>query len=304
MPELPDIELYLHALNSRIVGQPLERVVVRSPSLLRTFEPAVESAEGRNIASVTRIGKRILWRFLDAGDHAASSEDLYFVFHLMIAGRFHCRGAGAMPKSKGQLAAFQFPGFTLLLTEASQQKRATLHVVMGDAALAPFTRGGVDVRDCSRATFDEGLDRKNRTIKRALTDPTLFDGIGNAYSDEILHAARISPVKWTSRLDDNERQQLFDAARKTLDTWAALLIRQAGDRFPEKVTAFRPEMAVHGRFGQPCPVCGAAIQRIVYAANECNYCAVCQNAGKMLADRSLSRLLKGDWPKTLEEWES
>ena len=295
MPELPDIELYLHALRTRITGACLQKAIIRSPSLLRTFDPPLENVEGCNVDELRREGKRILWRM--SGD-----APLYLVFHLMIAGRFHMKKAGALPKGKHQLAAFQFEEFTLMLTEMSQQKRATLHLVREDG-LAAHRRDGIDVRNCTLEEFSQRLAKRNRTIKRALTDPTLFDGIGNAYSDEILHAAQVSPLKWTSRLDEAERERIWGAARDVLDTWQQRLISQAGDKFPEKVTAFRPEMAVHGRFGQPCPVCQAPVQRIVYAANECNYCAICQTEGKVLADRSMSRLLKGDWPRTLEGWE-
>jgi formamidopyrimidine-DNA glycosylase len=294
MPELPDITSYLVALRPRIVGERLEKIVVRSPSLVRTVEPDLYSLEGESIIDLSRIGKRIVWHF---------SQERFFVFHLMIAGRFHWKKPGVRPAGKNDLAAFGFASGTLMLTEASQKKRASLHVVRGAAALDAFDRGGLEPLECSLDQFAAALTRENHTLKRALADPRLFSGIGNAYSDEILFSAKLSPVKLTSRLTADETAALFSATQAVLSQWTERLNAEAAERFPEKVTAFRPEMAVHGRFGKPCPVCGTAIQRIVYAENECNYCPRCQTGGKLLADRSLSRLLKDDWPRTIDEWE-
>jgi len=295
MPELPDIVTYLHALRERIAGKTLLKIQVRSPFLVRTVEPDLMNLAGRQVRDVSRIGKRIVWHF---------DDDHYLVFHLMIAGRFHLKKADTLPKGKNDLAAFGFEGFTLMLTEASQKKRASLHVLQGQATLEQQDRRGIEPLETSLAEFKGALTRENHTLKRALTDPRLFSGIGNAYSDEILHAARLSPVTLTSRLDDEQIERLFSATQTTLQTWTERLLAEAKVKFPEKVTAFRPEMAVHGRFGQPCPVCGTSVQRIVRAENETNYCPRCQTGGKLLADRSLSRLLKDDWPKTIEEWES
>jgi len=296
MPELPDIELYLHALRPRVVGQVLERVRITSPLLLRTTAPPVAELTGRSVRHVQRLGKRIVFAF----------DDQYFVvLHLMIAGRLHWKAAShraPIPRRHG-LAAFDFPGGTLLLTEAGTKRRASLHVVRGTAALATHDRGGLDVLSAGAEQFHAALARESHTLKRALTDPRLFDGIGNAYSDEILHAARLSPLRLTSQLGDDEIERLWRATRQTLAHWIGRLQADAGDGFPEKVTAFRAGMAVHGRFRQPCPVCGSPVQRIRYAANEVNYCATCQTEGRLLADRSLSRLLKQDWPRSLEEWE-
>jgi formamidopyrimidine-DNA glycosylase len=294
MPELPDILSYLAALHARIVSQPLVKVVVRSPFLVRTVEPDLFSLVGRTVQDLSRLGKRIVWHF---------PEELFLVFHLMIAGRFHWKKPGAGPRGKHDLAAFAFPGGSLLLTEASQKKRASLHVVRGRDALAAHDRGGLEPLDCSPHAFREALTRENHTLKRALADPRLFSGIGNAYSDEILHAARLSPITLTSRLSPDDINRLHSAVQTVLGEWARRLVADAARKFPEKVTAFRPEMAVHGRFRQPCPVCGTAVQRIVYAENETNYCPRCQTGGKLLADRSLSRLLKSDWPRTIDEWE-
>lgn len=294
MPELPDILSYLTALRPRIVGQPLEKVTVKSPFLARTVEPDLLSLEGQIIHDISRLGKRIVWHFAD---------ELFVVIHLMIAGRFHWKKPGARPAGKNELAAFAFPTGTLMLTEASQTKRASLHVVRGKSALAQHDRGGIEPLDCSAAEFRAALTRENHTLKRALADPRLFSGIGNAYSDEILHAARLSPVVLTGRLSAEQIDQLFAAVRSVLGDWTTRLVAEARVKFPEKVTAFRPEMAVHGRFRQPCPVCGTAVQRIVYAENETNYCPRCQTGGKLLADRSLSRLLKDDWPRTIDDWE-
>jgi len=294
MPELPDILTYLQALRERIVGEELLRIQIRSPFLVRTVQPDVMTLTGRSVRDVSRLGKRIVWHF---------DGEVFLVFHLMIAGRFHLKKAGTLPKGKNDLAAFGFEEFTLMLTEASQKKRASLHVLQGRAALAEQNRGGLEPLDASLPQFKEALKRENHTLKRSLTDPRLFSGIGNAYSDEILHAARLSPVTLTSRLDDEQVLRLFTATQSTLRSWTERLLAEAKTKFPEKVTAFRPEMAVHGRFGEPCPVCGTAVQRIVRVENETNYCPRCQTGGKLLADRSLSRLLKDDWPKTIEEWE-
>jgi formamidopyrimidine-DNA glycosylase len=294
VPELPDIELYLEALRPRVIGQRLERVRVASPFLLRSVDPPLETAHGAVVRGLRRLGKRIVLE-LDG--------DLFLVLHLMIAGRLRWRERGAVVPAKVGLAAFDFPGGTLILTEAGSKRRASLHVVRGEAALADHDPGGIDVLGADLATFRDVLLRENHTLKRSLTDPRLFSGIGNAYSDEILHRARLSPLKLTSSLTDAEVARLHEATRATLLEWIGRLRREAAETFPEKVTAFRDEMAVHGRFGQPCPVCGSPVQRIVYADNEANYCATCQTGGKLLADRSLSRLLKADWPRSLEEWE-
>ena len=295
MPELPDIASYLVALRPRIAQQRLEKIIVRSPFLVRTVEPDLFSLEGQPVEELSRIGKRIVWHF---------PGELFLVFHLMIAGRFHWKRAGARPAGKNDLAAFWFFGGSLLLTEASQKKRASLHVVRGAAALAAHNRGGLEPLECTPAEFRRALARENHTLKRALADPRLFAGIGNAYGDEILHAAGLSPVTLTSRLNDDELARLFEATQKVLRLWTDRLSFAATENFPEKVTAFRPGMAVHGRYRKPCPVCGTLVQRIVYAENETNYCPRCQTGGKLLADRSLSRLLKDDWPRTIDEWES
>ncbi|HEX5764104.1 MAG TPA: DNA-formamidopyrimidine glycosylase family protein, partial [Woeseiaceae bacterium] len=294
MPELPDVELYLHALGSRIVGRTIERVRLASPFLVRSFDPPVSAIEGRSVAGLHRLGKRIVWEL---------DDELFVVIHLMIAGRFRWKPPGAAVPGKIGLAAFDFANGTVLLTEASPKKRASLHVVRGRAALKAHDPGGLEVLAATGAQFAERLRLENHTVKRALTDPRLFSGIGNAYSDEILHAARLSPLQWTSRLSDDDVARLFDATIRVLRTWTERLARETGDLFPEKVTAFREDMAVHGRYGRPCPECGSTVQRIRYADNECNYCATCQTRGKLLADRSLSRLLGADWPKTLEELE-
>jgi formamidopyrimidine-DNA glycosylase len=294
MPELPDLECYLLALRRMIGGQVLERVTIRSPFLLRTYEPAIESVVGQPIEKISRLGKRVVWQFPD---------ELFLVFHLMIAGRFHWRKGVAAGKGKNDLATFQFADGTLLLTEASQKKRASLHVLRGIAAVHAQDRGGIEPLACTLAKFQSALQRENHTLKRSLADPRMFSGIGNAYSDEILHAAGLSPLQWTSRLSDEQIARLFECTQQVLTIWRDRLCAEAAARFPERVTAFRPEMAVHGKFGEPCPVCGSSVQRIVYAENECNYCPRCQTGGKLLADRSLSRLLKDDWPRTIEEWE-
>ena len=294
MPELPDIALYLGALTPRVVGSRLERLRIASPFLLRTAEPPVADLAGRQIVAVSRIGKRIVFAF---------DGDYFVVLHLMIAGRLHWKPAGAPIPRRAGLAAFDFPNGTLLLTEAGSKHRASLHVVRGREALAAHDRGGLDVLTATLEQFRGALARESHTLKRALTDPRLFDGIGNAYSDEILHAARLSPLRLTTQLTAEEVERLFRAVRDTLVTWMERLRTQTGDAFPEKVTAFREGMAVHGRFRKPCPVCGSPVQRIRYAENEVNYCATCQTGGRLLADRSLSRLLKQDWPRSLEEWE-
>jgi len=294
VPELPDIALYLGALAPRVVGSRLERLRIASPFLLRTPEPPVADLAGRQVVAVRRIGKRIVLAF---------DGDTFVVLHLMIAGRLHWKPAGAPIPRRAGLAAFDFPNGTLLLTEAGSKHRASLHVVRGREALAAHDRGGLDVLTATLEQFREALVRESHTLKRALTDPRLFDGIGNAYSDEILHAARLSPLRLTTQLTADEVERLFRAVRDTLVTWMERLRTQTGDAFPEKVTAFREGMAVHGRFRKPCPVCGSPVQRIRYAENEVNYCATCQTGGRLLADRSLSRLLKQDWPRSLEEWE-
>jgi len=294
MPELPDIAVYIDALERRVLQHRLERVRVANPFVLRSVDPPPDAVYGRTVTGLRRLGKRIAFGF---------DNDVFLVIHLMIAGRLHWAAAGAPIRKKLGLAAFDFDSGTLLLTEAGSTRRASLHVVRGDAGLRAFDRGGLDVLTASVDAFKEALTRENHTVKRSLTDPRLFSGIGNAYSDEILHRARLSPMKLTSRLSDEEIATLHEATRVTLLDWIERLRREAGDGFPEKVTAFRPDMAVHGRFGQPCPVCGSPVQRIVYAANECNYCARCQTDGRLLADRAMSRLLKEDWPRHIDDVE-
>ncbi|MBI3724884.1 formamidopyrimidine-DNA glycosylase [bacterium] len=294
MPELPDIVVYVEALERRTKGQALERIRLRSPFLVRSVDPPISRAEGRRVLSLSRLGKRIVFELED---------ELFLVFHLMIAGRFHWKEKGAGVPGKIGLAAFDFPAGTLMLTEASSKKRASLHLLPGRESLAALDRGGLEVQGASLATFEAVLRRENHTLKRALTDPTLFSGIGNAYSDEILHRARLSPVKLSQKLPREEVKRLFSACKKTLEDWTERLRRETGDGFPEKVTAFRDGMAVHGRYDEPCPECGSPVQRIVLGDHETNYCARCQTGGKLLADRALSRLLKGDWPKTLDELE-
>jgi formamidopyrimidine-DNA glycosylase len=292
MPELPDIVVYIERLTALVRGVQLASVRLASPFLLRTVTPSLDEAEGRQVLEVRRLGKRIA---------VGLEGQLFLVLHLMIAGRLHWRGVGApVPKRVG-LAAFDFPVGTLVLTEAGTKKRASLHVVQGEASLAALGRGGLEVLDADLASFQAVLWRENHTLKRALTDPSCFSGIGNAYSDEILHRARLSPLALTARLTKREVEALYRAARDTLSEWVERLRREVGEGFPEKVTAFREGMAVHGRFGKPCPACGSPVQRIVYAENEANYCVRCQTGGKLLADRSLSRLFKADWPRTLEE---
>ena len=295
MPELPDIRVYLDCLEPRCVGRPLERIRVLGPSVLRSVEPPLAELEGRRVEGLRRLGKRIVF---------ALEDEFFLVLHLMIAGRLSWRKRGTRPSRKVGLAVFDFPDGSLWLTEASTKKRASLFAVRGETELAGHDPGGLEVLEASPAAFRERLRSQNRTLKRALTDPSILSGIGNAYSDEILHRARLSPVTWTSRLSDAELDTLHGACVASLEEWTARLREQVGDAFPEKVTAFRPGMAVHGRFGAPCPDCGAPVQRIVYAENETNYCAPCQTGGKLLADRALSRLLRGDWPRSLEELEA
>jgi formamidopyrimidine-DNA glycosylase len=292
MPELPDITVYIEALASRVVGQPLTGVRINTPFLLRTVDPPIADVVGREVLAVRRMGKRIV---------LALEDDLFLVLHLMIAGRLHWKAPNAKMRGKVELAALDFPNGTLVLTEAGTKKRASLHLVRGESALEPFARGGLEVLGATLDAFAARLRSENHTVKRSLTDPRLFSGIGNAYSDEILHRARMSPVKLTSRLSDDEMARLFDATKATLVEWTDRLRADARGGFPEKVTAFRPEMAVHGRYGEPCPVCGTPVQRIRYADNETNYCARCQTDGKLLADRALSRLLRQDWPKSIDE---
>lgn len=296
MPELPDVAIYIERLSALVGGQVLERTRLKSPFLVRSFEPPLSAAEGQRVIGFRRIGKRIVFELTD---------DLFLVFHLMIAGRFHLKEKSDKLAGKHVLLGLEFSNVDklLVLTEAGSKRRASLNVVRGAASLAEFSRGGLEVLGSSLAAFQQALVLENRTLKRALTDPRLFSGIGNAYSDEILHAAKLSPVKLTQSLSDAEIARLHQATEAVLDAWTDRLRAEVGAGFPEKVTAFRPEMAVHGRFQEPCPVCGTKVQRISYAANELNYCPKCQTGGKLLADRGLSRLLKSDWPKTLEELE-
>jgi formamidopyrimidine-DNA glycosylase len=294
VPELPDLTIYLDALRARVVGRALLKIRIASPSLLRTFDPPYAAAESKTVRGLRLVGKRIVLEL---------DDELFLAVHLMIAGRLRWEAPGAKPPAKIGLAAFSFDAGTLVLVEASSKKRAALHVVRGAADLAALDAGGVDPLESSDAIFDAALRAENRTLKRALTDPHVIAGVGNAYSDEILHRARLSPMKRTRDLGDSEMSGLRVAMQDVLREWIARLRAETGDRWPTKVTAFRKEMAVHGRFGLPCPRCGAPVQRIVYAENEANYCAPCQTGGKLLADRGLSRLLKDDWPRTLEELE-
>ena len=295
MPELPDVELYRSALTARVAGRPIDAVRIGNPFVVRTYDPPIGALAGRTVQDVRRLGKRLVFG-LDAS--------LFLVIHLMIAGRLRWRERGAAIPGKVGLLALDFPHGTLLLTEAGSKRQAAVHLVSGEAALADHDRGGLEVLDADLPAFAARLVADNHTLKRALTDPQIFSGIGNAYSDEILHAARLSPMKLTAALSGDEIERLFHATRETLQTWVERLQADTGEEFPEKVTAFRPEMAVHGKFGQPCPVCGEPVQRIVYAHNEANYCARCQTEGRLLSDRALSRLLGRDWPKTLEEMEA
>jgi formamidopyrimidine-DNA glycosylase len=294
VPELPDITAYLEALRGRVVGERLRAVRLGSPFLLRSTAPPLPEAAGRTVVGVERIGKRIVF---------ALEGDLFFVLHLMIAGRLHWKPRAVKVGGRGAVAALDFEDGSLVLSEASTKKRASLHLVQGREGLRAFDRGGLEVLEADLPAFREALTRESHTLKRALTDPRLFSGIGNAYSDEILHRARLSPAKLTRRLSADEVERLFDASGAVLREWVDRLSREASKRFPEKVTAFREGMAVHGRYGKPCPACGTPVQRIVYAENESNYCPTCQTGGRLLADRALSQLLRGDWPKTLEELE-
>ena len=294
MPEYPDVTVYLEALAPRVLGRPLEAIRVRGPALVRTVEPPLREATGKRVTALRRQGKRLVFVLEDG---------LFLVLHLMIAGRLHWRPRGAPVPGRVGLAAFDFPDGTLVLTEASPKKRAQLWLLRGEDAVRALDRGGIDPMESTLAQFTAALRSENHTLKRALTDPRLFSGIGNAYSDEILHAARLSPVALSQRLDDEEVRRLHESTREVLRTWTERLRAQAGSGFPEKVTAFREGMAVHGRYRKPCPDCGSPVQRIVHADNETNYCPTCQTGGRLLADRSLSRLLKEDWPRSLEEME-
>jgi len=292
VPELPDLEAYRHALAPRAVGQPVERVGIAHPFLLRTVTPPIDAVVGRRVVAVRRVGKRIA---------LALEDELFVVVHLMIAGRFQWLARDAKPPGRITLATFDFPDGKLALTEAGTKRRASLHVVQGERELVALDPGGAEPLECDLATFERLLTRENHTLKRALTDPKTFAGIGNAYSDEILHRAKLSPLAQTSKLAPEEIARLYTATREVLVEWTTRLSDEAGRAWPVKVTAFRPEMAVHGRFGKPCPVCGAPVQRIVYAENECNYCARCQTGGRILADRALSRLLKSSFPRSLDD---
>jgi len=295
MPELPDIVVYIEALEQRILGQELERIRLGSPFLLRTIAPPLQAAEGKKVQRLRRVGKRIA---------IGLEDELWLVLHLMIAGRLHWAKLGTKLPGRRGLAAFDFEQGSLVLTEAGSKKRASLHVVSGEAGLSALDPGGLEVLEADLAAFSARLTSSNHTLKRSMTDPRLFSGIGNAYSDEILHRAQLSPVALTQKLNPDAIGRLYEATRATLLDWVARLRAEANGKFPERVTAFREGMAVHGRYQQPCPRCGAKVQRIRHADNETNYCAVCQTGGKLLADRSLSRLLREDWPKTLEEWEA
>ncbi|HVG70951.1 MAG TPA: DNA-formamidopyrimidine glycosylase family protein [Vicinamibacterales bacterium] len=294
MPELPDILLYLHALAPRVVDHRIERIRLASPFLLRSIDPPLSAVEGKTVVALNRLGKRIVFEL---------EGELFLVLHLMIAGRLRWKERGAKIPGKVGLLAFDFSHGTLVLTEAGTKRQASLHVVAGLEALQQHDPGGINVLEAGFLAFATALRQDNHTLKRALTDPHLFSGIGNAYSDEILHAARLSPFKQTASLTDEELRRLYEATNNTLTRWITLLQEEAGEEFPEKVTAFREGMAVHGRYGLPCPDCGGPVQRIVYAANEANYCPHCQTGGRLLADRALSRLLREDWPRTLEELE-
>jgi formamidopyrimidine-DNA glycosylase len=292
VPELPDIVVYLESLRSRVLGQPLDSIRIINPFTLRSFDPPVSAAEGREAVSLRRMGKRIV---------LGMDGDLFLVIHLMIAGRLRWRAPGGKPPGNPALAAFTFPTGTLVLTEAGSKRRASIHLVAGAPSLAQFDRGGLEVLDSDLAEFAARLRQERHTLKRSLTDPRLFSGIGNAYSDEILHRAKLSPLAMSDRLDDAAVAVLHRATREVLQEWITRLSAETGERFPEKVTAFRVEMAVHGRFREPCPVCGAPVQRIRYADNETNYCARCQTGGRLLADRAMSRLLREDWPRSVDE---
>ncbi len=292
MPEYPDIVVYIEALEARVAGQRLERVRIAKPFLLRSFDPPISAAEGKVVRRLRRMGKRIVLEL---------DDDLFLVIHLMIAGRLRWLDTGAKVPGRIGLAAFDFPAGSLIFTEAGSKRRASLWLTRGEASLVQFERGGLEVFESNLVDFAERLRRENHTLKRSLTDPRLFSGIGNAYSDEILHRARLSPIKHTRRLSEEETARLFDATREVLTEWTARLREESSGDFPKKVTAFRDEMAVHGKFGKPCPVCATPVQRIRYADNETNYCPRCQTDGKLLADRALSRLLKQDWPKSIDD---
>jgi formamidopyrimidine-DNA glycosylase len=294
LPELPDVTVYVEAIASRALGKPLLGIRLGNPFVLRTFSPSPRELSGAKLTGVSRLGKRVVLEL---------EEERFVVIHLMIAGRLHWKEPSAKLAGKNNLAAFDFDTGTLTLTEAGTKRRASMHIVLGRAALEELQAGGVEITDCDAVTFHEALGRENHTLKRSLTDPRIFSGIGNAYSDEILHRAKLSPVKLTSKLTREESSTLFEATRAILNEWTARLREQAKGQFPERVTAFRPEMAVHGRYRKPCPVCGSPVQRIAHAENETNYCATCQTGGKLLADRALSRLLRGDWPRSLDEME-
>ena len=294
MPEYPDVTVYVEALSERVLNQPIQKIRIGSPFVLRSFDPPISAAEGKKVTALRRLGKRIVFGL---------EEDFFLIVHLMIGGRFHWKPKGARIARKYGQAAVDFPNGTLLLTEAGTKKRASIHLVRGEAGLKEHDPGGLDVFDTSLEQFREALTRENHTLKRSLTDPGLFSGIGNAYSDEILHRARLSPIRLTQQMTEKEIETLYHAIRDSLNDWIERLRKERNGRFPEKVTAFRPDMAVHGKYRKPCPVCGSPVQRIVHAENETNYCAKCQTGGKLLADRSLSRLLKEDWPKSLEELE-
>jgi formamidopyrimidine-DNA glycosylase len=295
MPELPDVAVYIEALDARIVGHRLERILLKNPFLLRTAEPPLNVCEGRTVTALRRIGKRIA---------IGLDNDVWLVIHLMIAGRLHWYPKDHRGRVRAPLLQLNFDNGALTLTEAGTKRRASLHVVAGEGQLEQYDRGGLEVLGAGSKRFRERLSERNHTLKRALTDPTILSGIGNAYSDEILHRARLSPMKQTKQLDDEEWQRLYEATQSVLTEWIERLRAEASSGFPEHVTAFRQEMAVHGRYGEPCPVCGTAVQRIRYAENETNYCPRCQTEGKLLADRALSRLLKDDWPRTVEAWEN
>ncbi|HUF41822.1 MAG TPA: DNA-formamidopyrimidine glycosylase family protein [Verrucomicrobiae bacterium] len=294
MPELPDVIVYIEALTERVLNQPIQKIRIGSPFVLRSFDPPIGAAEGKKVVALRRLGKRIVF---------ALEDDLFLIVHLMIAGRFHWKSKGAKLARKYGQAAFDFPHATLLLTEAGTRQRASICLVRGEAALQEHDPGGLEVLNATFEQFREALACENHTLKRSLTDPHLFSGIGNAYSDEILHRAKLSPIRLTQRMTSDEIERLYHATRESLTEWVERLRKERGAGFPEKVTAFRPDMAVHGKYRSPCPVCGSPVQRIVHAENETNYCAACQTGGKLLADRSLSRLLKDDWPRTLEELE-
>jgi formamidopyrimidine-DNA glycosylase len=294
MPELPDIAIYLESLAPRVLGQPLDALTIKTPFVLRTVMPPKSAVEGRRVAGLRRLGKRIVF---DMGD------ELFVVIHLMIAGRLRWRAPGAKMPPGNILATFEFPTGVLVLTEAGSTRRASLHIVEGESALEAMGRGGIEPLEVSRDTFAAQLARENHTLKRSLTDPRIFSGIGNAYSDEILHAAKLSPLAMSTKLSEDEVTRLYDAVQAVLREWTERLRAQLGGEFPDKVTAFRDEMSVHGRFGKPCPVCGAPVQRIRYASNETNYCARCQTGGRLLADRAMSRLLREDWPRSIDDVE-